>query len=259
MVNFIEKLTYISRKMKILDNEQLDDLQNGYFILQKKDSFKFGTDAVLLSDFAKGCKKNSILDLCTGTAIVPILLLNKTDAKKIVGLEIQEDMCEMARRSVEYNNLGDRLQIICGDLKKCKTYFTPHSFDAVTCNPPYMKVDANVKNELDAKTVARHECLCNIFDVANAAADMLRFHGELYMVHRPSRLADIIFAMRQAHIEPKIIRFVHPTFGKAPVLVLIKGVYHGGQELQILPPMYIYGDDGEYTDELKEIYSVKGN
>jgi len=236
--------------MKILDNEQLDDLNNSYFIIQKKDSFKFGTDAVLLADFAKK-SKGRILDLCSGTGIVPVLLAAKTSSNEIFGLEIQKDMWEMSVRSVEYNNLTDRITMVHGDLKE--RHFTPHSFDNVTCNPPYMKVGANVKCELDTKTVSRQEYLCNIDDVMRASADMLKFHGTLYMVHRPSRLADILIAMKKYSIEPKQIRLVHPSFGKEPVLVLIKGVYHGGEELRVMPPMFIY-ENGEYTDELKQIY-----
>lgn len=238
--------------MKILDNEQLDDLNNSYFIIQKKDSFKFGTDAVLLADFAKG-NRGRILDLCSGTGIVPILLAAKTKSNEIFGLEIQEDMWEMSLRSVSYNKLDDRVFMKHGDLKECKAHFNPHSFDTVTCNPPYMKVGKNVTCELDTKTVSRHELLCNIDDVVRASAEMLRFHGNLYMVHRPSRLADILISMKKYSIEPKQLRFVHPKFGKEPVLVLIKGTYHGGEELKVLPPMFIYEND-EYTDELKEIY-----
>lgn len=236
------------------ENEVLDDLQNSYYIIQKNDGFKFGTDAVLLSDFAKDCGKNKILDLCSGTGIIPILLAAKTNAQEIYGLEIQEEMWEMSCRSVKYNKLEDRVKPVLGDLKNCKKLFTPHSFGAVTCNPPYMKSGSNVKNIPESIMISRHECMCDIEDVIKAAADMLTFKGSFYMVHRPSRIADIICAMRKFSVEPKLIRFVHPYEGKEPVLVLIKGTYHGGSDLKIMPPMYIYEKDGRYTEELDIIY-----
>lgn len=241
----------------IFEHEQLDDLQNSYFIIQKKDGFKFGTDAVLLADFAKDCGENKILDLCSGTGIVGILLAAKTKASSIYGLEIQEDMWEMSCRSVKYNNLQNRIIPVCGDLKSCRSFFEPHSFGCVTCNPPYMKYNSAIKNIPVGKMISRHECMCNIDDVVNAAADMLKYHGNLYMVHRPSRLADIICAMRMYSIEPKSIRFVHSHFGKEPILVLIKGSYRGGPELKIIPPLYIYDENGNYTKELDIIYNRK--
>ena len=166
-------------------------------------------------------------------------------------------MWEMSCRSVEYNKLSERIKPVCGDLKNCKEIFTPHSFDAVTCNPPYMKSGANVKNIPESIMISRHECMCDIEDVIKAAADMLKFKGSFYMVHRPSRLADILCAMRKFLLEPKIIRFVHPYIGKEPVLVLVKGVYHGGNDLKIMNPMYIYDENGNYTQELDIIYNAK--
>ncbi len=244
--------------MKILDDELIDDLQNSYYILQKKNSFKFGTDAVLLADFAKDGAGARVLDLCTGTGIVAILLAAKTDAAEIYGIEIQEDMADMASRSVEYNNLTSRVKMVHGDLKEAEKYFKPHSFDTVTCNPPYMKLGKNIKNELSAKMIARHECLCTLDDVVRTAAGMLKYHGSFYMVHRPSRLIDIISTMRAHSLEPKVLRFVHPYAAKEPVMVLVKGVYQGGEELRILPPLNIYNECGEYCDELKQIYSSEG-
>ncbi len=242
----------------ILENEQLDDLQNRYFIIQKNDGFKFGTDAVLLADFAKSCNGKRILDLCAGTGIVGILLAAKTKAHEIYGLEIQEDMWEMSCRSVRYNNLEDRVKPICGDLKACKKFFKAHSFDCVTCNPPYMRLDTALKNIPHSKMVSRHEVLCDIEDVVKAAADMLKYHASLYMVHRPSRLADIFCAMREHSVEPKTLRFVHSHFDKEPVLVLIKGSYKGGPGMNIMPPLYIYDENGNYTEELDIIYNTKG-
>lgn len=239
----------------LIENEALDDLQiNNLYIIQKKTGFKFGTDAVLLSDFAKGIKADKILDLCTGSGIIPLLLSAKTKASRICGLEIQAEICDMAKRSVEYNGLSDRVFIQQGDLCDVKSYFKPHLFDAVTINPPYMKADSNIKNNIDSKTVARHEVLCTLSDCVKACADMLRFHGNLFMIHRPKRLIDIIEELRANRIEPKCLRFVHSKAELEPSMVLIHGVYQGGSELKILPPLILQNEDGSETDELKKIY-----
>lgn len=239
----------------LIENEALDDLQiNNLYIIQKTTGFKFGTDAVLLSDFAKSAKAKKILDLCTGSGIIPLLLSAKTEAAEIYGLEVQEDIADMAVRSVLYNKLSDRVFIKRGDLKEVKSYFTPHSFDTVTINPPYMKADANIKNNMDSKAIARHEVLCSLQDCVKACADMLKFHGNLFMVHRPKRLLDIIDAMKKEQIEPKTIRFVHSKINSEPSMLLIHGVYQGGSELRILPPLILQDENGNETDELKNIY-----
>ena len=237
------------------EGEALDDLQlNNLFIIQKQDGFKFGTDAVLLSDFAKGAKADKILDLCTGSGIIPLLLSAKTKASEIKGLEIQEHVSKMAQRSVLMNNLSDRVEILTGDLKNVTDFFTPHSFDTVTINPPYMKADAHLKNITDTKTIARHEVMCSLADCVKASANMLKFHGNFFMIHRPKRLFDISEEMKKNGIEPKTIRFVHPTFGKEPTMLLIHGSYKGGAELKVLPPLYMYDENGNYTDEILKIY-----
>lgn len=239
----------------LLENEELDDLQiNNLYIIQKKTGFKFGTDAVLLSDFAKDVKADNILDLCTGSGIVPLLLSAKTNAKRIVGLEIQKTISDMAKRSVIYNGLSDRVEILEGDLKNSREIFTPHSFDTVTINPPYMKLDSNIKNITDEKTIARHEVLCSLKDCIRASADMLKFHGNFFMIHRPNRLLDIIEEMRDQKIEPKTLRFVHSKADTEPSMVLVHGVYQGGSNLKILPPLILFDDNGNETEEIRKIY-----
>ena len=250
---FIKKRIFMNNIVK--ENEILDDLQiNDLYIIQKKDGFKFGTDAVLLSDFAKKTKADKIFDLCTGSGIIPLLLCAKTKASHIAGLEIQTDVAEMAQRSVSYNGLEDRVLIKQGNLCDVKDYFTPHSFDCVTINPPYMKADVHVTNLTDSKAIARHEILCTLEDCISACAKMLKFRGDFFMVHRPKRLLDIIELMRKEHIEPKILRFVHSKKDSEPSMVLVHGVYHGGSELKVLSPLIIYNDDGSETEELKKIY-----
>lgn len=235
--------------------EIIDDLQlKGLKIIQKKDGFKFGTDAVLLSDFAKLIKAENILDLCTGSGIVPLLLSAKTNAKNIVGLEIQKDYAQMAQRSVKMNELSERVKIINGDLKNSLDFFKKRSFDLITCNPPYMRTNSAVLNELDEKIIARHEVKCTLEDIISVSSSLISLTGHLVMVHRPSRLCDIIYLMRKYDIEPKRIRFVHNTACDAPVLVLVDGLYKGKSDVKILPPLVMYNTDGSETEEFKKIY-----
>lgn len=239
-------------------DECADDLQlGGLFILQKKDGFKFGIDAVLLSDFAKDARSERTLDLCTGTGIVPILLSAKTSTADICGLEIQPDICDMAKRSVEMNNLSKRVHITEGDLKNACEIYGKGSFDKITCNPPYMECGKGLVNETDTLSWSRHEIKCTLEDVICVSARLLKPRGRFFMVHRPSRLADIICLMRQYKIEPKKLRFVHPTAEKAANLILVEGARGGGRELKMLPPLYVYRSDGTYTDEINRIYNRK--
>ena len=241
---------------EILDGETVEDLQlGGLRIIQKKNGFRFGADAVLLSDFAARAKSRAILDLCTGSGIVPILLSAKTRAQKICGLEIQQEICDSARRSVELNGLNPRVEIICGDVKNAAAICGAGAFDTVTCNPPYMKSGAGLVNPSDEKAIARHEILCSLEDVIKVSAELLAPMRRFFMVHRPSRLTDIICAMREYKIEPKELRLVSPSAGKPPNLVLISGIRGGGKELRLLPELILFNADGSETEELKKIYN----
>ena len=238
----------------LFEDEILDDLQNGLMIIQKKNGFKFGIDAVLLSDFAKNTLSKRTLDLCTGTGIIPLLLSVKTKTPHICGIEIQEEMADVAKRSVKYNKLEDRIEIIRGDLKNAFSIYGKCSFDKITCNPPYMKVNSAVVNDNEGVMIARHEIMCSLEDVISVSSGLLRDKGYFYMVHRPSRLADIIHLMRVYKIEPKKMRMVAPYVGKEPNLVLIEGIKGGGAELKLLPTLYVYDCDGNYTQEIDKIY-----
>lgn len=242
----------------LLDNEQLDDLQlNGLFIIQKTDGFRFGVDAVLLSDFAKNTSSRCTLDLCTGTGIVPILLSAKTKTQKFCALEIQYDIADMAKRSVEYNGLSERIEIKEGDLNDAADIYGKRCFDKITCNPPYMKISAALKNESDTMTVSRHEVKCTLEDVIRVSASLLTHKGRLYMIHRPSRLADIMCLMRKYEIEPKRLRLVAPKKGKEPNLVLVEGMFKGGEELRIMDTLYVFDENGRYSEEIDKIYGRK--
>lgn len=230
-------------------------MQNGLFVIQREDCFKFGIDAVLLADFAKNMRAERCMDLCTGSGIVPLLLSVKTKTPRIDALEIQADIADMADRSVSMNGLNERIFVRCGDLKDAAKIYGKRTFDAVTCNPPYMKSGAALKNEIDAKLIARHEVMCGIDDVISAAADLLKVGARLYMVHRPSRLADIFCSMRKFKIEPKRMRMVAPSAGKAPNLVLIEGAFCGGSELKVEPTLIVFDENGNETVEIKQIYN----
>lgn len=240
--------------IQVNDDEMIDDLQNGYYIIQKKSCFKFGLDAVLLSDFAKNFKSRRTMDLCTGTGIVPILLCSKTKTPDICALELQEGIADMAVRSMQYNNLEQRVHVTCGDLKDATKIYGKSSFQAVTCNPPYMKSGTALLNEKDNKIISRHEVMCTLDDVIKTSSELLIPKGHLFMVHRPSRLVDIMCTMRKYRIEPKYIRFVHSMPYKASNLILIEGVLTGGTELKMMSPLYIHNTDGTYTEEIRNIY-----
>lgn len=240
---------------KLYDNERIDDLQyKGLRLIQKKDGFCFGVDAVLLANFVDVKKNDEVVDLGTGTGIISILLAGKSQAKFITGLEIQSEMAEMALRSAALNGLKDRVKIVNGDIKSSVELFGPSKFNVVVTNPPYMSRGGGLVNPLDLKAISRHEILCTLEDVVSASSRLLVPGGQLAMVHRPERLVDIVFLMRKYGIEPKCLRFVHPSPYKKPNLILIKGTRGGNPQLKMMEPLYIYDENGNYSKEINEIY-----
>ncbi len=241
--------------VNINDWERVDDLhRNGYVIIQDPKRFCFGIDAVILSGFAEVKKGEKVMDLCTGTGIIPILLEAKTEGSHFTGLEIQEESVEMARRSVRLNGLEDKVTIDFGDVKNTEALYRASSFDVVTVNPPYMNEGGGLKNGYSPKTIARHEVLCSLEDVVDAAARLLVPQGRLYMVHRPHRLTDIMVTLRNHRLEPKRLRFVHSYADREPVMVLVEAVSNGKPMVKVMPPLIIYKEDGEYTGEIMKIY-----
>lgn len=241
--------------VNINDWERVDDLhRNGYVIIQDPKRFCFGIDAVILSGFAEVKKGENVMDLCTGTGIIPILLEAKTEGSHFTGLEIQEESVEMAKRSVRLNGLEDKVTIDFGDVKNTEALYRASSFDVVTVNPPYMNEGGGLKNGYSPKTIARHEVLCSLEDVVNAAARLLVPQGRLYMVHRPHRLTDIMVTLRNHRLEPKRLRFVHSYADREPVMVLVEAVSNGKPMVKVMPPLIIYKEDGEYTGEIMKIY-----
>ncbi|SHH50770.1 tRNA1(Val) (adenine(37)-N6)-methyltransferase [Tepidibacter thalassicus] len=237
------------------DTERIDDLQiKGLRIIQDKEGFCFGIDAVLLANFTKIKNNSKVVDLGTGTGIIPILIAGKSKAKEIIGVEIQREVADMAKKSVKLNKLEDRVKIINEDIKNIENILPVNTFHVVTSNPPYMHTDG-IKNINDKKAISRHEIMCNLEDVIKSASRLLMHHGKFYMVHRPIRLADIMTLSRKYKLEPKIIQFIHPKVGKAPNLMLIQFTKAGKPELKVLEPLYVYKENGEYTDKIKEIYA----
>lgn len=243
--------------MECFGDERIDDLEfKGLKIIQSPSCFCFGIDAVLLSDFAKEIRKNSIVaDLCSGNGIVSVLLSGKCKASKFYAVEVQKKIANMACRSVEINGLQDKIEVLNLDLKLLPEHFENGTFDAIVCNPPYMKANSGLVNDCEEKIIARHEVLCSLEDIISVSAKLLNNSGSFYMVHRPDRLVDIISLLRKFKLEPKILQFVQPFSGKAPNLILIKAVKNGNAFLKMCEPLIVYNSDGSYTDDILRIYN----
>jgi len=241
--------------VELLENERLDELhRNGYFIIQNPQKFCFGMDAVLLSGFARVKRRETVLDLGTGTGIIPILLEAKTEGEHFTGLEIQPESADMAKRSVRYNHLEEKISIEIGNIKDASSQLGASSFDVVTTNPPYMTGQHGLTNPNEAKAIARHEILCTLEDIMRESAKVLKPQGRFYMVHRPFRLAEILALMRQYHIEPKRMQLVYPYVDKEPNMVLIEGLRGGNPHVSVEKPLIVYKKPGVYTDEIYDIY-----
>ena len=245
--------------VKLKENERIDDLQyKGLKIIQNKDGFCFGMDSVLLTGFAKDIKKGSrIIDLGTGTGIISILLSKKVAPEKIIGVDIQEEVCDMAKRSVILNKIEDKVEIINEDIKILNKKIQSDSFDVVVTNPPYKKQQSGMLNENKTKLISRHEITADLEDFIRQSSYLLKSNGELYIVHRPERLSDIFTLLRKYKLEPKDMQLVFSEKGKNAKLILLKAVKNAKSFLKIRKPLFIYNKDGEYTDDILKIYENK--
>lgn len=250
----VEKLRSIV--MNLLENERVDDLQyEGLKLIQNKNGFCFGVDSVLLADFAKEIKRNSVVvDIGTGTGIIGLLLCKKTNLQKIYGVEIQKDVADMAKRSVSLNQLEEKFEIVNADICQIFDVLEPHSMDCVVTNPPYKKANTGIQNEDETQTIARHEVKCTLEDVIQQASKLLKDKGEFYMVHRAERLVDIMCVLRKYRLEPKKVRFVHAKPNEKPNLILVKAVKFANPFLKISEPLVIYDENGNETEEIRQIY-----
>lgn len=246
-------------EIELKENERIDDLEfKNLKIIQNEEGFCFGIDSVLLSDFAKEIKKEAtVLDLGTGTGIIPILLCGKTKLKKVIGVEIQKEVATMAKKSIKLNNLENKFEILNENILNLNNIYTKQTFDVVVTNPPYKKRDTGIINENEKKIISRHEVTADLEDFIKISRDLLKDKGEFYMVHRPERLVDILSLMRKYKIEPKILRMVYSQKNKEPKLILIKGIKNAKPFLKVEKNLYIYNEDGKYTEEILKIYNKK--
>ena len=242
-------------QISLKPGERLDELQrNGYQIIQNPDTFCFGMDAVLLSGFVTAKEGDVLLDLCSGNGILPILLEAKTKCDHLTGLEIQDEIADMARRSVEINHLSEKVSIVTGDVKEADKLFSSASFDCITCNPPYMIGQHGLTNPDAPKAIARHEILCTFDDIAAMAARLLKPGGHFFLVHRPFRLAELIVTLSKYKLEPKRMKLVYPYVDKEPNMVLIEGNKGGRPMVKVEPTLVVYNKDGSYTEDLFNRY-----
>lgn len=239
----------------VREDETLDDLQlKGLHIIQKRNGFRYGVDAVLLANFSKIKKGTEVIDFCTGTGVIPFILAGKTEAALITGIEIQEEFVEMANRSRKYNKLEGKLNFVSQDLKNIDYLKALNKVDVVTVNPPYKQQNSGIVSTNDKSAIARHEIMCTLEQVIIAAKSVLKHNGRMYMIHRPERLADILCTMRKYKIEPKYIRMVYPSVHKAPTMVLIEGQNNGGEFLKWGTALYVYDEKGNFSEEINKIY-----
>lgn len=252
----------MKKNISLLPDEVIDDLKfKNLKIIQNNNGFKFGIDSVLLSNFAaKSIKKDALVcDFGTGSGICSILLCGKTQLKKIYGIEIQKNVAKMAQKSIALNSLEDRFEVICENITNLKNIkaLKPNSFDVIISNPPYKELGTGIINENNNKQISRHEIHADFNDFAIASKRLLKTNGYFIIIHRTERLIDIISILRSHKLEPKEIKFIYPNTGKDANLVLIKARKGSSKGLKILKPLYVYNEDGSYTDEILKIYGKK--
>lgn len=236
-------------------HERVDDLQyKGLRLIQNPEGFCFGIDAVLLANYAKANAGDTVIDLCTGSGVIPILMSGKTSAKKLIGVEIVADSAERAIRSVDLNDLAGRVEILNEDIRKLPDFFPKGSIDVITCNPPYMIESHGIHNEADDMTIARHEVMCTLEDVVSTASALLKTGGYFYMIHRPFRLTEIMVTLNKYKLEPKRMRLIYPYVDKEPSMVLIEAKRDAKSRITVEKPLIVYDAPGVYTDELLRFY-----
>ncbi len=241
--------------VQLHNDERLDDLlASGLKIIQSPSVFAFSLDAVLLAHFTYiKIQKGITIDLCSGNGVIPLLLSKRTHGE-IIGVEIQERLHNMAERSIVYNELSEQIQMVHGDLRKIISQIGLNKADVVTCNPPYFEtITEEERNKNEHFAIARHEIYCTLEDVLFVGSQLLKQGGKFSLVHRPSRLLDIVTLMRKYRLEPKRLRFVYPKANKEANIILIEGIKDGRTALKVLPPLVVYNEEDEYTNEMSDI------
>ncbi len=235
--------------------ETLDTLFEGRLkVLQKKCGYRFSIDAFLLAHFAKPRAMDQVIDLGTGCGILPLILTFRHKVEKIIGVEIQASLADLARRNVALNRLSTRITIWEKDLKSLEGKSWRKNFDLVLSNPPYRKVGSGRVNPRLEKAAARHEITATLEDVIHTAGDLLKDKGRMTMIYPASRAADVIEEMRKFHLEPKRLQFVHSHPGDEARLLLIEGLKEGHAQVRVLPPFFLYDSTGKYTPEAQELF-----
>lgn len=250
-------------EIKLKQNERIDDLGiKNLKIIQNKEYFCFGTDSVLLANFVKSEKSsNIIVDLCSGSGVIPVILSAKKKCDKIFGVELQSEMFDLFERNISYNKLNGKIYGVKEDIKevgeikkKILEVTSSEKIDIIVCNPPYKTLGTGFKTKHDVKTIAKCEVMCNLEDVLKTSSKILSKGGRLYIVHKPERLSDLIAIGRKYNLEAKEIKFVYPKLNMKPSIVLISYIKDGGNETKVLEPLIEYNDDGSYTKEFLNIY-----
>lgn len=241
-----------------MDKERIDDLGiNGKKIIQNTDYFCFGIDSVLLANFVESnSSKNNIVDLCSGSGVISVIVSQKKKCNKIYALELQNEMYDLLDRNIKRNSLEEKIIPLKGDVK---SFSMNEKVDIVVSNPPYKEVGTGVENTNTVKYIARHEKECTLEDIFKCSSKLLKQKGKLYLVHKPQRIPDLISEARKYKLEPKKMRLVYPTINSKPSIVLMEYVYFGGNELEVLSPLIEYNENGEYTKEIFEIYGMGEN
>lgn len=241
-----------------MDKERIDDLGiNGKKIIQNTDYFCFGIDSVLLANFVESnSSKNNIVDLCSGSGVISVIVSQKKKCNKIYAVELQNEMYDLLDRNIKINSLEEKIIPLKGDVK---SFSMKEKVDIVVSNPPYKEVGTGVENTNTVKYIARHEKECTLEDIFKCSSKLLKQKGKLYLVHKPQRIPDLISEARKYKLEPKKMRLVYPTINSKPSIVLMEYVYFGGNELEVLSPLIEYNENGEYTKEIFEIYGMGEN
>lgn len=243
--------------MNLREGERLDDLmKSGRMIIQNKTEFCFSMDSVLIAHFPKLKKNFNVLDLGTGTGVIPLLIAD--EVQKICAIELNKNMAETARRNVELNNLQEKIAVVEGDYRLHREIFVAESFDLVIANPPYIPVKDGEVNKIQGVARARHEFTATLEDVVTAARYVLKFHGSFCMIHIAGRLSEIIAALQRHQFELKRLQIIQPKVGREANLIMLEAVVGAKPgSLKILPPLVVHNADNSYTDEIKKIYGLE--
>lgn len=242
--------------------ERIDDLNiKGLKLIQNTDYFLFGIDSVILANTVKVKKNEVLLDLCTGTAVIPIIINAKQECKKLIGVELQQEMYDLAQRNIELNELQDKISVLnmnIKDVKRIRKYLLENTgkdtVDCITCNPPYKEIGTGIKIEHSVKDIARNEVECTLEDIFKTASALLKSKGKLYLVHKPERIVDLVSLSRKYNLELKELRFMQPSIDKRPSIVLLEYVKDGGRECKVKEVLLQYDDKGNHSEEIMELY-----